>query len=684
MINPTISGINLKSKNLLFFLLLVLTINGANRDSLIQKLNSEKDLTHEQQLDLYYNIGISFNDEKLYEEALSYLTKGLAQSDDNLNKARFYYRIGETLVDSTNYQLALENLNKSLELFLIEDDISVLFNVHTLIGMCYGLTNDLEKAIVSFNSALQVSKTLKDSTNIAQGYFNIGLANYFLGKYDAATDYYIQSLKIREELPDTNSLVASLTTVGEILRTREKYADAMNYYLRALKLKKNIKNKETLAYVYSEIGLIYKNEKKYKQALAYMDTSLQISIEGKYKRGIATLYTYMGGIEKELGNTNKALDLYLKSIDAYHDIGFQNGIAQSQISIARIYYEKGNYKEAIALLKSAQQKAKSNNLLEEQTNIAELLYKIGKATGSKTTLDRLEEYIVLKDSLFNIEKEKQINEIETKYETEKKEEQINLLDQETKLQQQQLSTQKYLLWGIIVLSILIMVIAILFMRQNRLKSQLKVEQGRQRLLRSQMNPHFIYNALAAIQSFVIKNNPMESASYISGFARLMRIVLESSREDFIPLSEEKDFLEIYLKLQQLRFNNKFTFSIVVDDNINEEEIMIPPMLIQPIVENAVEHGIRNLSDKSGRIELTYKQTDDNLVINIRDNGPGLSNGNISDNKEHKSLAREILSERLDNLKKMHGLNININYAEEYSENENTGTIVTFTIPVRTS
>nr|WP_319776200.1 tetratricopeptide repeat protein [uncultured Sphaerochaeta sp.] len=671
-------------KNILSVILFVFTINAANRDSLIQRLHSESNLTYEQQLDLFYEIGISYNDEQLYEEALFYFTDGLSKSDDNLNKARFFYRIGETFVDSTNYQLALENLSKSLELFLIEDDISVLFNVHTLIGMCYGLTSDLEKAIVSFNSALQVSKKLKDSTNIAQGYFNIGLANYFLGKYDAATDYYIQSLKIREELTDTNSLVKSLTTVGEILRTRGKYAEAMNYYMQALSLKKSINDKEALAYVYSEIGLIYKNEKKYKQALAYMDTSLQISREGKYKRGIATLYTYMGGIEKELGNTNKALDLYLKSIDAYHDIDFQNGIAQSQIAIARIYYEKGNYTKATALLKSAQQKAKSNNLLEEQTNIAELLYKIGKATGSKTTLARLEEYIVLKDSLFNIEKEKQINEIETKYETEKKEEQINLLDQETKLQQQQLSTQKYLLWGTVLFTLMIIVVAILFIRQNRLRTQLKVEQGKQRLLRSQMNPHFIYNALAAIQSFVIKNNPMESASYISGFTRLMRIVLESSREDFIPLSEEKEFLEIYLKLQQLRFNNKFTFSIVIDDNINEEEIMIPPMLIQPIVENAIEHGIRNLENNNGRIELKYKLIENNLTIDIIDNGPGLSLKKQSVNKEHKSLAREILSERLNNLVKMHNLIIDVDYNEAYQDEKNKGTKVTFTIPVRTT
>ncbi len=668
-------------KGPLIFLLSVLSINAASLDSLKQKLQFDKNLTHEELLDIYYEIGVSYNDQKNYAEALSYLSKGLSKSEDNMNKARFYYRIGETLVDSTNYEQALENLSKSLELYIYGDDISVLFNVNTLIGMCYGLTNNLEKAIESFDRALGYSIELNDSTDIAQGYFNLGLANYFLGKYNTATDYYIKALKIREELMDTNGIVTSLTTVGEILRTREKYADAMNYYMDALKLKENISSKETLAYIYSEIGLIYKYKKKYNQALAYMDTSLQISKESKYKRGVATLYTYMGGIEKELGNINEALDLYLKSIEAYNDIGFDNGIAQSQIAIARIHFEEEDNKKATELLKSARRKAEKNNLLEEQTNIAELLYKIGKATRSPNTLSRLEEYIMLKDSLLNIEKEKQISEIETKYETDKKEKQIELLDHETKLQQQQLSTQKYLLWGAIALTFLIITVAILFIRQNRLRAQLKVEQGKQKLLRSQMNPHFIYNALAAIQSFVLKNNSIESASYISGFARLMRIVLESSRKDFIPLSNEKEFLEIYLKLQKLRFDDKFTYSIEVDENIDEEEIMIPPMLIQPIVENAVEHGIRDLSDNNGRISLLYKRTGNNLIIDIIDNGPGLSIPK-TEKTEHKSLAREILNERLNNLEKMHGFSINIKYTEAFLNEENKGTKITFTIPLR--
>ena len=680
---PRNSGLTLIMKNIIVFLFIITNCIASNRDSLLTELKSldiESSLT--EALDLCYKIGISYNDDQKYEEALNYLTEGLSKSEDDLDKARFHFRIGEVLVDSTNYSLALEHLNKSLELYLSEDEISHLFNVHTLIGMCYGLTNDLEEAIKSFNNSLQYSIELNDSGNTAQGYYNIGLANYFLGKYSDATDYYIKALEIREELNDTNSIVSSLTTVGEVLRVRERYSEAMEYYKEALSYKKSINDKETLAYVYSEIGLIYKKEKKYQMALAYMDTSLQISREGKYKRGIATLYTYMGGIEKELGNINKALDLYLKSIDAYHDIGFQNGIAQSQIAIAKIYFEEGNYSKASRLLKSAQEKARSNNLLDEQTSIAELLYKIGKATGAANTLARLEEYIALKDSMYNIEKEKQIGEIEAKYETDKKQKQIELLDQETELQKQQLETQKYFIIGAVILSLLIIFVAVLFIRQNRLRSQVMVEQGKMRLLRSQMNPHFIYNSLAAIQSFVMRNNPMESASYISGFARLMRIVLESSREDFISLSDEKEFLEIYLKLQRLRFNNKFDYQVNVDDNIDEEEILIPPMLTQPIVENAVEHGMRNLDGEEGVIDIHYKLGKDNLVICISDNGPGLNSAHSGNVKKHRSLAKEILRDRIENIEKLHSIKIEIETHPLNPEDENTGVKVIFSIPQR--
>ena len=126
----------------------------------------------------------------------------------------------------------------------------------------------------------------------------------------------------------------------------------------------------------------------------------------------------------------------------------------------------------------------------------------------------------------------------------------------------------------------------------------------QRLLRSQMNPHFIFNALNSIQSYVSENNTLDSEVYLSRFSRLMRQILEHSQEEFILLKDDLNALESYLSLEQIRFENSFEY-IINDEDINQENIMIPPMIFQPFVENAILHGIEPKATK-GLINISIE------------------------------------------------------------------------------
>jgi len=402
-----------------------------------------------------------------------------------------------------------------------------------------------------------------------------------------------------------------------------------------------------------------------------MNFSQQIN----YKRGITTLMSYKAGIFKEQGKYKQALKIYDETIDRYKEIGFETGIIQSNIAIAEILLEKEFFNKALNVLLAHEQKAKANGLLDEQAEISELKHKTFKKLGkTNQALIELENFITLNDSLFNIEKEEKINEIETKYETKQKEQQIKLLDKENKINSQKIKARNYILALSFVLILLIVLVFLLLQKRKKVFSELEIEKNKHRLLRAQMNPHFIYNALSAIQNYILKNNPMDSVLYISEFSALTRLVLEGARCDLITLKDDIKLVNAYLKLQQMRFGNKFGYTIEVDRDINDEVVKLPPMLSQPFIENAVEHGMRNKKDGNGKISVEYNKKEQDLVISITDNGDGIKESKNKKESNHKSLATKITNERIENIRKTSNLNINFDI-----NSKDSGTRIKFVI-----
>lgn len=661
----------------------------SNPDSLLVLLEKAKnDKEIERQKDILFKLGNEYNAKLNFDKAIHYYKQGLEIADNNETKAKYLNKIGHVFVDSTNYKEAFFYLNKSSEIYKDLNPCEDFVSVYNLIGLCYGLTNNLDSAAIAFNNALNVNIQIKDSSGIGLSYYNIGLCHHFKGQYDSAVKNYLKSLEIREAIKDTSAIIASLTSIGEIFRLRDEFEKAEKYYAQALGYKNSLqnknlpgkqqnKNKEILSYIYSEIGLIQKSKKNYNEALLYFDTAIVYSKEIRYKRGIATLSRYKANMEQSLGNYNAAKELHEESLNAYRIISFGPGIAQALTSIAEIEIEFKNYSKSIKLLDSAWIRAKENNLLEEQVEILRLKTKANRELGKPLqALLFYDQFVLLKDSLFNIDREKQIEEIETRYQTEKKEEQIEILNQETEFQGQKLKSQRLLMFALIVIVLFVILIGVLFNRQNKLRSMLLVEQNRQKLLRSQMNPHFIYNSLSAIQNFILSNNSMESVTYISEFSDLMRMVLENSRKDLISLKEDIDFINFYLKLQRLRFSDKFNYQIKVDENINPDIIKIPPMLTQPFIENAVEHGMRQI-EKDGLIQVNYRIVNNDLVISVIDNGKGLDTKSES---KYKSLATIITKERIENIHKLLKVKIEMEISESFPDKENKGVKVDFIIP----
>ncbi|MEZ4956072.1 MAG: histidine kinase [Saprospiraceae bacterium] len=177
--------------------------------------------------------------------------------------------------------------------------------------------------------------------------------------------------------------------------------------------------------------------------------------------------------------------------------------------------------------------------------------------------------------------------------------------------------------------IMFLIALIHFYRDKKLKAvrELKILRKIKRLeqtaLRSQMNPHFIFNALNSIQSFIVNGDKKSSVVYLAKFSRLVRSVLHFSSSTTISLKEELEMLNNYLELEKLRFSDSFHFNLVVDPDLNLEKTMLPPLLVQPIVENAILHGIGPLN-REGFITVYFKQTKSALWVTVSDNGIGIN------------------------------------------------------------
>ncbi|HEV7230689.1 MAG TPA: histidine kinase, partial [Bacteroidia bacterium] len=205
-------------------------------------------------------------------------------------------------------------------------------------------------------------------------------------------------------------------------------------------------------------------------------------------------------------------------------------------------------------------------------------------------------------------------------------------------------------------------------------------------LRAQMNPHFIFNCITSIQHFILKNDTESADNYLSSFAQLIRSVLTYSRFEFIPLETEMEMLELYLHLESMRFSSKFSFKVRAHENLDIENLCLPPMVIQPYVENAIWHGLMHLIDKKAELSILFEQVDGHLKCIVEDNGIGrMRSKQQKVTSKHKSLGLSITSERFEYMNSLYQSNLSINIIDKTDEQGSaSGTRVELLIPIKTN
>jgi tetratricopeptide (TPR) repeat protein len=621
-----------------------------------------------------------------HKTVIDSLVTDLGKAGQDTNKVKLLNDIGGYLISDRNYAEALKYLFKGKNLsetLGYKNGSSVSLN---RIGIAFLYQNNNSGALTYFSKALPLARQINDKKTAADIISNIGIIYVDKGEYDTALKNYMDALYLREEIKDTNGIITSKICIANIYYFQSKGELSLKLYLSLLSMKKIQTDKFIYAEVLNNTGLVYRQLKDYAKALYYFTSTLKIDQEIGDQQGIALGYTNIGSTYYEMGNYNIALEKVKEGLFILNSLDDKKNAAESYGEMGIIY---DSLQQGEKALECYARQLKLSNEIGSKLNIKKacLFFSnhYGLVHNYKGAYDYFKLYKSMEDSIKSEASLKTMTELQTKYETENKEKEIELLKAGQKLQSVETKKQTQFVYSVFSLAIVMSLALFLLYNRRQLKNRGLLEKKNfeleRKALDAQMDPHFIFNSLASISGFVAENNKEKAVEYLGIFSRLIRHNLEKSREQLVSVIEESEMLRSYLFLQQMRYNNAFTFTIRLDGAI-DTSMAIPPMFIQPFVENAILHGMIP-KEENGMIDITFYLSDaQHVVCEIRDNGIGKTESlNRKNNSSHKSLGMSITEERVQLINAMNKEKIQIFIDEPLNKDHVvTGTLVKIVFP----
>ncbi|MFK8043889.1 MAG: tetratricopeptide repeat protein [Crocinitomicaceae bacterium] len=577
-----------------------------------------------------------------YREALALKEKLGIKNNDGL-----LYNIGNILLNTGEYDKALANFEKALVINEKADDFQGILNCLNSIADLYYVKGNYPIALKYYNESLQVAKNASDSIGIFQSFINTGNLYRMQNQNDKALQFYNKALSIKKAHYNVKNITALKNNIAGIFYDNEEFETAIKYFKESVKLCRNIGDDTHLATALNGLGFTYFEMDKCPVALSYFTEANSITLKN-----------------------NQTYDL----LDSYY------GLSDS-------YYCMGDYDLALKNATKLAELAEEYEYLVHQNNAYFKLSEIYKTTKKyKKALESHEKYKAFSDSLFNEENIEKIANLEYEYKYKQQLDSANIRELQlasvVKTTSEDLEqSQKNYLRSIISFLLVSIVLGgiILYLRFRNIKTETQNIIMEQKLLRSQMTPHFVFNSLSVLQGMILNKEEKKSVTYLSKFSKLLRIILENSRDKTVSLSQELSAIENYLSLQNLA-DESYNYAVTVADNIDVTKFEIPAMLIQPFAENAIEHAFTDNLDNR-QIEILLQFVDKKLICTITDNGIGINSQKQILRKDKKSLATTITSERLKILSKDFRVKGSVNIEDRQKFNDQ-GTIVTLEIPYK--
>ena len=596
------------------------------------------------------------------QKAFSYVEDALTKSIETKNlrsEALCYYYLGDINLSLLQYDLSANYFKKALNIYEYLNSEYNINNTYWQLGLVYEAKNNPETALQYYFKYLDYSEKNNSVNNTIDAKYSIVRMYKQLGDDNKALKYLSEIQSTEKGRNNPEGVAEANEEIGDIYLSRDAPAMAIEKYNKSVKSARQAKSKKRVTQSLDKLGTAYRKASKYDEELEVREQSLAIKEELNLEEELADDNISIGEIYIQQNKADKAVEYIQKSIDISTRTGNieQKGKAYKTLSDA--YKRKGDYSSALLAYQEY------SNLVDalHEKQAQELTGKLELIATANRELQRLD--LLEKD-----------NELNRKA--------VAVLQKEQDLRDKQIRTQKTVTI-ILIFVIIALSISSFFVYRSDLQKRKANMLLALKSLRSQMNPHFIFNSLNSVNSFIAQNNERQANKYLSEFSQLMRAVLENSKHDFIPLSDEIAILKLYLKLEHFRFNDKFDYTFDIDEEIDTGSIEIPPMLIQPYIENAVWHGLRYKEEK-GMLSVKIEKEKKFLMVVIADNGIGRDKSielKTKHQKSSKSTGLKNIKNRLDIINELYKTRFYVEISDLDKE-QGTGTKVELRIPYTNS
>ncbi|WP_282148779.1 tetratricopeptide repeat-containing sensor histidine kinase [Algibacter lectus] len=525
--------------------------------------------------------------------------------DDNLTtleRAMLLFKKGEALYLNDKYHEAFNVHLKAYALFSeLKDKYNESRSLITLSGAALHM-GDIETSQVYALKALHLAQLIGDKRVEGKAYNQLFSLHFKLKDYDKALTYIKATDSLYSKTTDTTSIIAIKSNVASVYLQLKQYNKALTSYSEAMSLSQSNRNPKTLVSVLNNIGYTYIEAGEYNMAETFLRGAIQLNknikvINAAPYKGLGSMFLLSKKIDSAEVNYIKALKIYATNNNAKEEIEVRDKLI------------------AIAIMSGDYVKALDNQIVRDSLQL----------------------------DVSRLEKNRLLDFANVNYEVKQKETEIN--------HQKEINTRnQWLLISTVLLAVMLLIATAFYVYNTKLRAANKASKLEQSLLRVQMNPHFIFNTLAAIQNITLEGNPVKSSNHIAKFSKLIRQNFDYVRKESITLDKEIAMISNYIETQQLRFNNIFTYTIDIEDSIHASEIKVPPMLLQPFVENAIEYGLKEKKE-GGNLLLKIEKEQQGLLFIIQDNGIGRSAKAKQEKITEELHATSIFIERLKMRKK---------------------------------
>lgn len=490
-------------------------------------------------------------------------------------------------------------------------------------------------------------------------YATISGSYHQLGKFSEALRYGLDAMRLAESLNNFSlkqRVYANLSAVyGELSSPNNKLGtenDRLRY--RLLTKKYMVKafesslmgnDKKISGEAAYHLGLFYNEYNSLDSSFFYLNKAIEIAKSMEYFDLLSNAYN-IKGINFAESRPDSALRYFEYSISCAKKGGLIRHQASATLSKANILLMMGKPTDAIRAAEEGLRLGLQSERMITVLNAYKILSELNEMTGNTDkAYGYYKKHIEMKDSIVSKENYARIEELKTECDVELKDREIRDLSQTAAIQMLEIQQRNVIVFSLAIFIVMAGLGAWLFIHQRTLRQKQTILEVEQRLNRARMNPHFFFNALTSLQQHALRQvDGMAMASRLSQFSEVMRKTLESTYQEYITIEEEVTYLSQYLEIQKNRYPVSFEFVVRHGDDVEIDEVLIPPMIVQPFIENSIEHGLAGI-DWVGKISIRFEKKEEELYVEIVDNGKGLDEEKQQAN-EHISRATGIIKDRI--------------------------------------